>query len=121
MKLMDYQNEDAIELLADIIDPVSVILSDAGFQKLITNPSVIRIKYVQYILKHFPKEIVQIMARLDGVPVEEYKLNVLTIPMKLLDMINDKELMDFFRSQGQLMVGNSFGSATASTEGIEKA
>lgn len=121
MKLTEYKNEDALDLLADLLEPLANILSDKEVQKLATDESATKLKAVQLLLKRHPKEIIQIMARLDNTPVEKYEINMLTLPKKLIELLNDKELISFFRSQGQMMVGNTFGSATASTEVTEKA
>lgn len=115
MKLTDYKNEDALDLLADILDPFSEILADKEIIKMFQDKNATRIKAVQYLLKEHKKPILQIMARLDGVPVEQYEINLLDIPKKLLEILNDKELIDFFRSQGQTMAGGSFGSVTENT------
>lgn len=116
MKLSEYKNEDALDLLADILDPLSEILIDPEVQQIVKDKSTTKMKAVQFLLKSHPKEIMQIMARLDGVPVEEYELNIITLPKKLLEIFNDKELVSFFRSQGQMMAGDNFGSVMANTE-----
>ena len=61
------------------------------------------------------------MARLDNEDYDEYvkKVNIFTLPKKLLELLDDKELLDFFVSQG-LMTGNEFsGSAMENTEETE--
>jgi hypothetical protein len=115
MKLSEYKNEDALDLLADILDPLSEILMDSEFQKL-TKESGTKMKVVQFLLKNHKKHIIEIMARLDNVPVEEYEMNVLTFPKKILEIMNDKELVDFFRVQGQMMEDGISGPAMENTE-----
>lgn len=121
MKLTDYKNEDALDLLADILDPISEILTDPEIIKMVKAEKTDKIKAVQYLLKQHQKPIIKIMARLDSVPVEQYEVNILSIPKKLLEIMNDKELIDFFRSQGQMMASGSFGSVTENTEETGKA
>lgn len=118
MKLSEYKNEDALDLLADILDPISDIFMDVEFREQIKNAN--KMQIVQYLLKNHKKPILQIMARLDNIPVEEYEMNLLSLPKKLLEIVNDKELIDFFRSQGQMMANETSGSATVSTEETEK-
>ena len=57
------------------------------------------------------------MATMDGVPVEEYKCNVFTLPVKILELLNDSELIRLFTYQGQTGDANSSGSASENIEG----
>lgn len=120
MKLSEYKNEDALDLLADILEPISKILVDKQVQRLNLDDAKGRMEAVKYLLKSHKKEIIEIMARIDNIPLEQYEANILTLPIKLLELFNDEELISFFRSQGLMMGGNIFGSATESTEEIEK-
>ena len=120
MKLTDYKNEDALDLLADILEPLSKILIDKEVQKLASDSATDKMQAAKVLLKSHPKEIIQIMARIDGVPVEEYELGILTLPTRLIELFNDEALLSFFRSQGQIMVGTTFGSVTENTEETEK-
>ena len=113
MKLSDLKNEDAIEALAEIIDPVSEILADQQMIKLV-NANAKKIAIVKVILKNHSKQIIQILARLDGKTPETYEANILTLPAKLLELFNDPAVADLFLSQGQTVT--SSGSATVNTE-----
>ena len=97
MKLSDYKNEDALDLLADIIDPVSEIMTDKELQKAVKGQN--KLGVVKAIIKSHKTEILQILATLDGVPVEEYECNVFTLPVRIMELVNDKELASFFTSQ----------------------
>lgn len=114
MKLSEYKNEDALELLGDIFEPLSDIMNDDAFKELIRTERS-KLKVVQYLLQKKAKSIIQILARLDGVPVEQYNKNIVQMTTDLLDMVNDKELVDFFDSQSQTLTTPS-GSATENTE-----
>ena len=72
MKLSEYRNEAAIELLADILEPATKILADEKIKELINGP---RISLIKYVLKNHKSEIIEILAIMDGVPVEEYECN----------------------------------------------
>ncbi len=114
MKLSEYKNEDALELLGDILEPLSDIMNDDEFKALIKGETN-KMKLVQYLLQKKGKSIIQILARLDGVPVEQYNKNIVQMANDLLDLVNDKELTDFFASQSQSLIIPS-GSATENTE-----
>lgn len=115
MKLSEIKNEEAIDVLADIIEPLAEILSDKELAKAIQKKEK-AIKGVSIAIKNHKSEVIQILARLDGVPVEDYSCNVFTLPIKVMELLNDKELLDFFKSQGQVITDVSFGSATENTE-----
>ena len=75
---------------------------------------------VKVILKEHSRAVFELMALSEGVPVDEYECDVLTLPMKLLDLFNRPELGFLFQSQGQKMGETSFGSATENTKDEEK-
>lgn len=114
-KLLEYENEDALELLADILDPAVEIFTDKEISKA-WNKS--RVKAVSIAIKKHKKSVIEILARLEGVPVNEYKCNIFTLPTTILSILNDKELLNFFKSQGQMMDMISSGSVTENTEVI---
>jgi len=120
MKLSEIKGEKALDVLADIIEPVANIMADGKVEK-IYNSNQPRIKLVQHILKHNKKDVITILAILDGENPKTYaeKVTVTTLPMKLLELINDQDLIAVFRSQGQTAEQTSSGSVTENTE-VEK-
>lgn len=135
MKLSDYKGEEALDVLADIIEPLTFILADEEIQKMraeeqkkreeaIKNKTPFRttplIKYVTPAIKNHKAEIIQILARLENQTPEEYKkdLSLVTLPMQVLEFINDPEIQKLFtsQSQNQETPSASFGSATENTE-----
>lgn len=121
MKLSAIKGEEALDVLADIIDPVTEIMNDKEIARIYqTNQP--RIKLVKFIIKKHKKEVIEILARLECEEPEAYmqKMNVLSLPIKLLEIMNDKELMEFFQSQGQTQETTTFGSVTESTEENEQ-
>lgn len=118
MKLSEYKNEDALDLLADIIDPVMAIMQDPGMAKVARQGK--KIQIVKYALKNHSKEIIEVFARMEGVKPEEYKGNLISMTKGLLEMLNDEEMADFFTSQGLMNGATSSGPATEITEEKEK-
>lgn len=122
-KLSEIRGEDAIEVLAQIVEPAAEIMSDKEIVSAARGEK--RIRLVSLMLKTHKTEVLQIMAALDGVDYEDevaYKQyvdsqNLLSLPKALLDIVNDKDLMDLFTSQGQ--DETSSGSAMESTEAAE--
>lgn len=110
--LADYKGEEALALLADIMEPLAVVLADDEIQA-IAKVGGAPIKYIKPMLKNHPTEIVEVLARIADQPVEEYRdsINVFTLPAQLLAFINDPIAKDLFTSQAQRMDQPSSGSA----------
>ena len=119
MKLSEYKGEEALEVLADLLEPSLDIFTDKKLLALIKEKDS-KAKAITYALKEHKRSVLEIMAALEGVPVEKYECNVLSLPAKILEILNDKELMDFFSSQLPKEALTSFGSATESTEETEQ-
>lgn len=115
MKLLsDYKDEEAIELWADLLDPLSVILSDKDFTSGLKGKSYLVM--AKDIMKKYSHEAVEILKRID--PDEIDGMNLLLRLVNLLaDIGRNKEIMGFFGSSAQEMSeSESFGSATENTE-----
>ena len=109
MKLSEYQGEAALDLLADLIEPAGEIMSDKEIGEVFKEN---RLKAIGLAIKNHKKAVMQILAVLDGVPVEEYKCNVFSLPVKILEILNDPALIQLFTYQGQTGDANSSGSAS---------
>lgn len=119
MKLSEIKGEAALDAVADIIEPLSIIVADKQFmQDYKTKPKLLVIKSV---LKGHKQEVLQILAVLDQKSIEEYMetVNLLTLPMQILDVVDDPEFEMLFRSQGQITEKTSSGSAMVNTEASE--
>lgn len=113
-KLSEYKDDEAIELLADILDPVCSICAD---KEVVESMSKSKIEFMRTCMKSHPADIRRIMSVLEGVPYEEYHMGVFDIPIKLVEILNDVDLMSFFQSQGQMVLNDNSGSATENTMG----
>lgn len=119
MKLSDYKGEDAIELLADILEPAMEIIGDESIKKA-ADSKMSRGALVKMVLKNHKKAILEIMARIDGEDPATYNPGVLTLPARLLELFNDEEFMQLFTSQDQKSNDRSSGPVTEVTRGAEK-
>ena len=111
MRLSDYKDEEALDLLVELIEPAAEIFSDKEIAELVRSNGA-PMSAVKLAIKKHKKSVIQILATLEGVPVEQYHCNIFTLPIALLDILNDKDLMDFFSLQGQMTGANFSGSAT---------
>ena len=114
MKLSEYQGEAALDVLADLIEPAGEIMSDKEIGEVFKEN---RFKAIGLAIKNHKKAVMQILATMDGVPVEEYKCNVFSLPVKILEILNDQEMIQLFQYQGQTGDAKSSGSASENTEG----
>ena len=113
MKLSEYQGEAALDILAELIEPAGEIMSDKEIGDVFKQN---RFKAIGMAIKNHKKAVMQILATMDGVPVDEYKCNVFSLPVKILELLNDPEMIRLFRYQGQTGDANSSGSASVNTE-----
>lgn len=112
-KLSEYRNEEALDLLADMIEPCVIVFGDPDFIQAARSKDVTGT--IKFLLKNHQKSVIEILATLEGVPVDKYECNLATLPVTLLQIVNDSDLMNFFKSQGQELVQMSSGSATENT------
>lgn len=118
MKLNELKNEKAIEALADMFDPIVEIASDDAVKSAARSDN--RILTVKLILKNHARAVFELMAASEGVPADEYECDVLSLPVKLMEVLNRPEFSFLFPSQGQKTDETSSGSATENTEDVEK-
>lgn len=119
MSLFDYENEDAVEVLADMFEPAAVICADQILQAMVKNNKP-PIMIATHILKNYPKQIVAIFAASEHTPVSEYHITIPKMIQKLLALVNDKEMKSFFTSQAQMAEPMHSGEPTENTEGKEQ-
>ena len=117
MKFDELKNEQAIEALADMFDPIVEIASDDAIKSAARSDN--KILMIKLMLKNHAKSIFELMARSEGVPVDEYECSVLTLPAKLMELFNRPEFGFLFPSQSQTAEKTSSGSATENTEDAE--
>lgn len=110
MKLSEIQGEAAFDVLADIIEPATTIISDPTFKELLTSGK--QLDTVKYLLRNQKKPIMEIMAIVDGEDPKTYKPNLLTIPIKLVELLNDDAVMELFTSAAPNTPPDGSGSAT---------
>lgn len=98
MRLSEYKGEEAIEVLAEMLEPVVEIVGDNDVREAMNGN---KLKLAALILKTHKHEVLQILAASERESVEEYskKVNPFTLPMKLLEIINDPDVQLLFQSQ----------------------
>lgn len=100
MKLSEIKGEKAIEVFADLLEPVGRIFTDEEIRKSVgDNESQAAI--IKKMLKRHSKEVIEMLAIIDDVPVEKYEVNFVTLPAKLIELFNDEAVTQLFQSQSQ--------------------
>lgn len=115
MRLHELEGEQALEVLADLLDPAAEIFQDEEIVAALRGDGS-RLEKIKVVLKKKPKAVIKLMAILDGEDPETYKVNVFTLPVKIIQLLNDPLLADLFTSQGQPTGNASSGSVKVNTE-----
>lgn len=115
MKLSDYKGEDAIDLLADLLTPITNIYNDVDFREAVKEKKT-NLEIVQLLLKSHKKDVLLMMALIDQEDPESYEPSIFGLPYKLMEIMNMPEVAMLFTSQGQKKTSKSSGSATESIE-----
>lgn len=111
--LSKFVGADAITLMADIMGPLSRILSDEEVKNAYRDEnSGGMFAAVQCVLRRHPHEVIEILAYVDGKDPATYEVNGLTLPIKVMELLNDPEFTMLFPSQSQNENVESSGSAT---------
>lgn len=118
MKLSEFKNEEAIELLADLIEPSTKIMANPKLANMVRKGKSKPIDIVRIMLKDSPKECLEVLNITEGVKVKDW--NIFTITQKLIELISDEDLKSFFFSQSQMNSSENFGSAMENTEEEEQ-
>ena len=107
MKLSELKGERAVEVLADLIAPITNIARDADNLQLFRNKlqdgetardAGIRLfkERIPVLIKTHKTDILDIISAVDGRNADE--MSLLDIVNNLVDLSNDKEFMSFFLS-----------------------
>ena len=113
MKLSDFRDDAALDLIADIIEPATEILADPAIKEAFGRSKMAAIKVA---IKSHKNAIREIVARLDGKTPDECHFTALSLPVKLLSLLNDPDLQQLFTSSGQTEGENACSSASENTE-----
>ena len=119
MKLTEIENEQALDFLADVIDPIAKIMSDEKVEKMNKAQKPV-LTMASYILKSHKKEVIEIVAMMHGENPATYRFNTVSLLHDVVDVLNDPDVLSLFSLQGQMMEDEHSGSATENTEEKEQ-
>ena len=119
MKLLsDYKNEEALDLLVEILEPATEMMSDKDVISKLYNKEQ-RMEGVKLMIAKHKRAVIHILAALDGCPDDQYEFGFFTLPTRLIEVLNDKELLTFFMQQQTVSSESTSLSASANTEEAE--
>jgi hypothetical protein len=120
-KLSEFKDDEAMDALVEILEPAYNLIKDNDFKVAMKGdkekgilPN--RLDAVKVAVTKHRKDVVKMMAVLNETPVEEFHYNLLTLPQMMVEMFNDKELMDFFGYQSETDSKTPSGSAMENIE-----
>lgn len=119
MKISEIKGEKALDVLAEIIEPLSAIFGDEEVKKAYDSGTIAT--FAKMAIARHKKDIIAVLAGVNMMSAEEYaeQMNVFTLPVAFIDLINDDAVKGLFPSRGQETENASFGSATENT-GVEE-
>ena len=92
-KLSDYKGEEAIELWADILEPLNAIFTDNEFAEAVRSGKS-KMELAKLLLKNHAKETEEVLLRIDNEPIDG--LSILIRVIALLAEIGQNEYAKTF-------------------------
>lgn len=125
MKISDFKGEAALDLIAEIIEPASAIFGDVEIRDTVTaekkdDKSKRNIaKAAKIICTKYKTEVLEILAALDGVPIENYKPSMFEIIAKTMTFLSEamSDIIPVFSLPPQTEEKPLSGSLTELTTG----
>lgn len=93
-KLSDYKGDEAIELWADLLEPLTTILTDENVRNVIKSGKS-KIEIAKTLLKDHKSESIEIMTRIDSTPIDGLNI-ILRLVALLSDIGSNDEIKSFF-------------------------
>lgn len=117
--LADVKGDAALDLVADLIDPVTEIMSDpvvaAAYRGTEKEPGS-KAKAIKVAIKTHKKAITTILALMDEQDPETYEPSAMVIPVRLLQILNDPDMNSLFTLPDQSSEENTSGSVSVNTK-----
>lgn len=113
-RISDYKGDVAIEMLADLIEPVGEIMTDKEVVSKANEKN--KLPAVALALRNHKKAVIRIMAVMTQNDPKTYEPNLFELPAMLLQLLNDPDVMSLFTWQGQTGERTLSGSAMENIE-----
>lgn len=116
MRLSEFRDEQGVEVVAKLLVPIAKIVSNeknAKAQKEANEGKGSTLDFVSALLQNNPRDVMDMLAILDGKDPNEYHCSAATVLVDALHMMSDHELLMLFGLQRQTLA--SPGSALETT------
>ncbi len=113
MRLSDFKDEKAIEVVAALMEPIGNIAANPENKKARENSGT-NAHFIGALLRNNAKDVMSILAILDGKDPAEYHCTAASVFADTMNLFSDPELMALFGLQRQTAA--SSGSAPETTE-----
>ena len=111
MRLSEFKDEKAIEVVANLLIPIGNIVANPANEEAKDGGV---LKFASEMLKNNTKDAMEILAILADEPVESYTCTGVTVLKDMLNVLSDPDLLELFGLQSQTQT--SAGSASMNSE-----
>ena len=111
MRLSDFKGEKGIEVVGKLLLPIMNIVGNPKNNDPEVQQNIFTM--MSAFFRNNPKDVLEMLAIMDDVPVERYNLDAKQALLKLVSWFDDPELLGLFGLQSQTVT--SSGSATTTT------
>lgn len=96
-KLSEIKGEEALDVLAKIIEPAAEIFTDEAVKEALTQGKN-KLKAIKVVLENHKQAVITVLAAIDGKTVEQMceEITPASLPGMLMEQINDPELQKLF-------------------------
>ena len=117
--LADIKGDAALDLVADLIDPVTEVMSDpvvaAAYRGTEKEPGS-KAKAIKVAIKTHKKAITTILAIMDEEDPETYQPSAMVIPVRLMQILSDPDMNNLFTLPDQTSEENTSGSVSGNSK-----
>ncbi len=117
MRLSDFRDEQALEVIAKLLEPVGAI---AANERNAAARSGGVFGFASALLHNNPREVMAIFAILNGEEPEAYHCSASTVLFDLVELLNDPELLALFGLRSRTAASSGSVSANTTAEGTRK-
>ena len=117
MKLSEFKDERGVEVVAQLLIPISKIVTNeknSAARESAQKNGASLLEFAAALLQNSPRDVMDMLAVLDGKDPADYHCSAATILMDVFNMIADPELLTLFGLQRQTPA--SSGSASENIE-----
>lgn len=120
--LSDIKGDAALELIADLMEPVTEIMGDpdvkAAYKGTAKNPGT-PAKAISVAIRNHKKAVTTILALMDEEDPATYAPSAMVIPVRLMQLLNDPDMQSLFTLPNQSSESITSGSASGNSKAAE--